>query len=95
MVVFHWSVVGCNNTNEKSSFYKCQVFISDITFFSAHLYMIKMKCWHTQHITINQTRKKQPMDYDNVERWYNIGITPIQDYIDSSIYPRITATIQQ
>lgn len=31
------------------------------------------------------------MDYDNVERWYNIGITPIRDYINhSNTYPTIT-----
>ena len=30
------------------------------------------------------------MDYNNVNRWYNIGIKPIQDYIDSSMYPTIT-----
>lgn len=30
------------------------------------------------------------MDYDNVNRWYNIGIKPYMDYIDSSMYPTIT-----
>ena len=36
-------------------------------------------------------KKKLPTDYDNVERWYNIGITPIRDYINhSNTYPTIT-----
>jgi len=30
------------------------------------------------------------MDYDNVERWYNIGIIPIWDYINHG-----TTTIYQ
>lgn len=34
--------------------------------------------------------KKQPMDYDNVNRWYNIGIYPIWDYINHG-----TTTIYQ
>ncbi len=33
------------------------------------------------------------MDYDNVERWYNIGIKPYMDYMGTfQSYPRITAT---
>ena len=40
---------------------------------------------------MKRATKKQPMDYDNVERWYNIGIRPIRDYINhSNTYPRIT-----
>ena len=31
------------------------------------------------------------MDYDNVERWYNIGITPYKDYMETfQSYPTIT-----
>ena len=45
---------------------------------------------HTQQRVKTSTKKKLPMDYNNVNRWYNIGIKPIQDYIDSSMYPTIT-----
>ena len=59
-----------------------------------YFYIIKSENW-TPTKPIYKLQEKQPMDYDNVERWYNIGITPIRDYINhSNTYPRITATIK-
>ena len=58
----------------------------------------------TQHITTNppyNQRVKTSYKKNNLwimtkwNRWYNIGITPIRDYINhSNTYPRITATIK-
>ena len=76
MLVFHWSVVGCNNTNEEVGFQGVPFSETDITFFSAHLYIIKTDCGTPHNITINPPynqrvkrvpRKKLPMDYNNVE----------------------------
>ena len=45
-----------------------QVFLSDITFFSSHLYMVKRKCWPPNQQTSEASYKKKiPMDYNNVQ----------------------------
>ena len=96
--MFHWLVVGCNNTNEEVVFTSVPFFLFDITFFSVHLYIIKKNCGtptNTYPTTSEaSTKKKLPMDYNNVNRWYNIGIKPYMDYMETfQSYPTITATI--
>ena len=52
-------------------------FLFDITFFSVHLYIIKKNCGTPTINECNEVQeKKLPMDYNNVNRWYNIGIIP-------------------
>ena len=90
MVVFHWSVVGCDEF--LVVFTSGQVSVSEIYSWMCYFYIIKTDCWPPNQQTSEASyKKKLPMDYNNVNRWYNIGITPIRDYINhSNTYPRIT-----
>ena len=67
-------------------------FLFDITFFFSQLYIIKKNCRSPNNPTISNTlQKKLPMDYNNVNRWYNIGIKTYMDYMGTfQSYPRIT-----
>ena len=60
---------------KKWFFQSVPFFLFDITFFSVHLYIIKKNCGTPHNITIIHQQKEIPMVYNNVNRWYNIGIT--------------------
>jgi len=66
-----------NSTNEISSFFIVSHF-SYLTYIllGSPLYN-KKELWDTHNKRVERgTTKKLPMDYNNVNRWYNIGIKP-------------------
>lgn len=80
-----------------SGFSKCPGFlIWDIFLVMLLLYDKKEKL-DTNNPTSEASYKKKTTYglWQRWNRWYNIGITPIRDYINhSNTYPRITATIK-
>ena len=76
MVVFIGWWLGVITPMKRVVFTSGQVFLSDITFFSSHLYMVKRKCWPPNQQTSEASNKKNYLWITT--KWnnpHNIGIT--------------------